>query len=546
MKKTYAYTGLLTLLLSFSAGCNEKDFLNQKDPNKVTDATFWKDEGSVVSALAATYSPLRSSLYGYWGSFHGIQDINVLGDDVFTIPGEEPAAWAVASFANDENNGDLASIFSSLYQAIHRANLLLAKIDQVKLDEAKKAQYIAETKFLRGIAYYLLASNWGGVPIRTAPVETTDGYAVACSSKEDVWKQVVADLTDAKAGLPPARDAKEMGRATSGAAIAFLGKAYMFMEAYDKAEATFDLLTQSPYSFDLVPNFEDNFTDRNEYNTESIFEWTFAPIGNQYGAWNVENSNAPMYNYLPQFIGPPAGGGWFKYLPSNYIVSEFVKEKRPAGSDTKFDKRMYASLMWKYSTLGETDVTWYDNKTFDQLWSSALSKTVRLYPDTPLDTTTFGRFLIKKGTSAWRSVKDADNYWGPTPSTANLRVLRFAEVLLLRAEAAAQNNNPGKSLGDINRIRRRAGLSDKTAADLPGKTELLKEIDHQKLLELFFEQNRVYDLRRWNKNAGQLATILTQRQKQGANVFKEKHYVFPIPAGELKSNPKATQNDLWK
>jgi hypothetical protein len=546
MKKTFKYISALTLVLATAAGCNEKDFLKQTDPNKITDATFWKDESSVSAALGATYSPLRSSLYGYWGSYQGIQDINALGDDVFTLPGEEPGTWGVATFSNDENNGDLSSIFSSTYQCIHRANLLLSKIGGINMSQEKKTLYMAEAKFLRGLSYYLLASNWGGVPVRTAPLETTEGYATPCSTKEEVWQQVVADLTDAKAGLPEKRDPKELGRVTSGAAIAYLGKAYMFMEDYVKAEATFDLLFKPPYAYALVDNYEDNFTDRNENNTESVFEWTFAPIGDQYGAWNTETPNSPMYNYLPQFIGPPAGGGWFKYVPSNYLVNEFVKEKRPAGSDTKFDKRMYASLMWKHSSLGEADVTWYEGQTFEQLWMSALSKTVRLYPDTPLDTTTNGRFLIKKGTSAWRNVAKADNYWGPTPSTANYRVVRFAEILLLRAEAAAQNGNNGKAIEDIGKIRTRAGLAVKTAADLPGKTQLLAEIDHQKLLELFFEQNRIYDIRRWNKNAPQLAAMLTAHQKQGANVFQAKHYVFPIPAGELKSNPKATQNALWK
>ncbi|RPE12815.1 RagB/SusD family nutrient uptake outer membrane protein [Chitinophaga lutea] len=545
MKRKYRYIATFTLLLA-AAGCNEKEFLTQNDPNKVTDARFWKDESSVLSALAATYSPLRPSLYGYWGSFTGIQDINSLGDDVFTIPGGEPATWGVASFTNDENNSDLNDVFNNLYKGIHRANLLLSKIEEVKLDAAKKAQYIAETKFLRGLAYFILASNWGPVPIRTAPVETTDGYAVPCGTKEEVWKLVISDFTEAAAGLPPARDAKEKGRATSGAALAYLGKSYMFLEDYGKAETTLDLLSKPPYAYDLVSNFEDNFTDKNEYNAESVFEWTFAPLGDQYGAWSVESPNSPMYNYLPQFIGPPSAGGWFKYVPSNYMVREFVKEQRPAGSDTKFDKRMYASLMWKYSVLGEADATFYDNQTFERMWTSAISTIVRLHPGTQLDTVTYGRFLIRKGTNAWRNVKDADNYWGATPSTANFRVFRFAEVLLLRAEAAAQNGKNGKALDDINRIRRRAGLADKTGADLPGKTDLLKEIDHQKLLELFFEQNRVYDLRRWHKTAAELSQVLKAREKQGANVFQAKHYVFPIPASELKSNPKARQNSLWQ
>ncbi|NLR67471.1 RagB/SusD family nutrient uptake outer membrane protein [Chitinophaga varians] len=546
MKKSIKYIGALALTMALAGSCNERDFLTQTDPNRITETNFWKDESSLSMALAATYSPLRLPLYGYWGAFTGVQDINAMGDDVFTIPGEEAPTWAIASYTNDENNSDAADIFEKTYQCIHRANLILARIDKVPIDAAKKDIYIAEAKFLRGLSYFILASNWGAVPLRTEPVETTNAYAAPCASKEQVWQQVVSDLSAAKDKLPVKRDPKEQGRATSGAAIGFLGKAYLYMENYAQAEATLTLLTQAPYSYGLVDNFEDNFTDANEFNKESIFEWVCAPLGDPYGPWGAETANSPMFNYIPQFIGPPAGGGWFKYVPSNYLVSQFVKEPRPAGSDTKFDKRMYATLMWKYSTLGEADKTFYDNKTFDDLWGSARAKILRLYPDTKLDTVTNGRFLIKKYTGAWRNVANADNYWGATPSTANYRVMRFAEVLLMRAEAATRNGNTGLALADINQIRTRAGLAPKTAADLPGADQLIAEIDHQKLLEMFYEQNRIYDLRRWNKSAAQLASVLTAREKQGANTFKAKHYVLPIPARELNANPKATQNDLWK
>ncbi|RBL90007.1 RagB/SusD family nutrient uptake outer membrane protein [Chitinophaga flava] len=546
MKKSFKYIGALTLLMALAGSCNERDFLTQNDPNKITETNFWKDENSLSMALAATYSPLRLPLYGYWGAFTGIQDINAMGDDVFTIPGEEAPTWAIASYTNDENNADAADIFDKTYQCIHRANLILARIDQVPIDAAKKDIYIAEARFLRGISYFILASNWGAVPIRTAPVETTSTYAAPCSSKEEVWQQVISDLSVAKDKLPVIRTPKEMGRATSGAAIAFLGKSYLFMENYPLAESTLSLLTKAPFNYGLVDNYEDNFTDLNEFNKESIFEWVCAPLGDPYGPWGAETTNSPMYNYLPQFIGPPAGGGWFKYVPSNYLVTQFLQEPRPAGSDTKFDKRMYASLMWQHSRLGETDTTFYNGKTFDELWKSAQKKIDRLGSDTKLDTATNGRFLIKKYTGAWRNVADADNYWGATPSTANYRVIRFAEVLLMRAEAAARNGHPDVALVDINQIRTRAGLSAKTAADLPGTDQLMAEIDHQKLLELFFEQNRIYDLRRWNKSAAQLGALFQTRGKQGANTFKARHYVFPIPARELNSNPKATQNDLWK
>ena len=208
---------------------------------------------------------------------------------------------------------------------------------------------------------------------------------------------------------------------------------------------------------------------------------------------------------------------------------------------------MYASLFWKHSTFGEPDVTWYGGSIgFDGLWKSCKAKISRLYPETPFDTITNGRFLIRKFTSSWRNEAGADNYWGPKPSVANYRIMRFAEVLLMRAEANAQTNNNVEAVSDINAIRLRAGLSAKTAAELSDKAKIMAEIDHQKALELFFEQNRVYDLRRWNKDAGQLKTVLLNHGKQGADKFGAKHYFFPLPATEMETNTKAVQNPLWK
>ncbi len=391
-----------------------------------------------------------------------------------------------------------------------------------------------------------MASNWGSVPLRTSPVETTTGYDLDRAPAADVWAQVVSDLSEAKAGLPVTRVSEELGRATKGAAVAYLGKSYLYTEDYAKAETEFKLLMTSPFSYDLVAEYEDNFTEANEFNEESVFEWAYEPHGNQYAAWSEGSSNSPMYSYLPQFVGPVGGGGWFKYVPSNYLVNEFLEEERPSGSDTKFDKRMYTTFFWKRSEFGEEDVQFYGgDKSFDDLWYSSLSKTVRLYPETPFDTITHGRFLMRKFTADYRNLSRADNYWSQSPATANHRVLRFAEVLLMHAEAAAQNGNNAEAIADINRIRTRAGIAAKTATDLSDKSAIMDEIDHQKLLELTFEQNRIYDLRRWYKDPSALKSLFQSRDKQGANTFAAKHYVFPIPSKELETNPSMTQNDLW-
>lgn len=547
MKKTViallAFILLLTII--FTAGCKDS-FLDTPNPNQQTEKNAWKTEADVLAAIASVYSPLRVPLYGYWGAFVGVQDINAMGDDILTIPGEEAATWQVASFTFDAKNVDIESIFANMYRSISRANLVIENAPKVpNIDAAALKSYIAEVKFLRGLCYFTLASNFGDVPLKTAVPQSAKDSFVPSAPVTEVYNQAMKDLSEAAANLPVKRTSDdEMGRATKGAAIAFLGKLHLYTKDFPKAETTLAQLFSSPFSYGLVDNFEDNFTDKNEFNKESILEWVYGSYGDPYDPWSEEMPNAGMYNYRPQLFGPPAGGGWFKYIPSDFVIKEFKKELRPAGSDTKFDKRMYASFLWKYSDFGEKDTTWYDKLTFETLWSSA-EKKINRFPEN-YKKFPEGKFLIKKFTSAWRNVAKADNYWGATPSTANVEVMRFAEVLLMHAEAAAENNNLSGAIASINQVRKRAGIMPKTATELSSKTAIMAEISHQKLLELFFEQNRWHDLKRWYPNASALKTYLISVNKQGAKNIRPKHYIFPIPTAEVQTNNNLEQNSLWK
>jgi len=524
-------------------GC-KKSFLETSNPNQLTEENFWKTEADVKSAVASVYSPMRLPLSGYWGAFRGYQDINALGDDVLTIPGGEPSTIQVANFINDAKNGDTQDIFAKLYSSIYRANLVIENAAKAKLDATLTKSYVAEAKFLRGLSYFILASNYGDVPLKTSVAQSSDDAFVPTSPVADIYQQAIKDFSESAADLPVTRPTGDKGRITRGAAFAFLGKAYLYTKDYANAETTLAKLLTAPFDYDLISNYEDNFTDKNEFNKESVLEWVYGPFNSQYSPWNEESGGNAMYNYRPQLTGSPASGGWFKYIPSQFLVKEFKKELRPDGSDTKFDKRMYATLMWKYSDFGETNVTWYDNQTFDNLWAAASTSIDRFEP--VYKTFPEGKFLNKKFTTAWRNASGGDNYWSATPSTANVEVIRFAEVLLLHAEAALMNNHPDQALQDVNRIRVRAGLLAKTAADLPTTANMMAEIQHQKLLEMYFEENRWNDLKRWYPDAAALKTYMSANLKQGAERIESKHYIFPIPAAELQTNNKLTQNSLWK
>lgn len=531
---------VLLVALFTTYGC-KKNFLETSDPNRITEEQFWKTEADVLSAVASVYSPLRQPLYGYWGAFTGIQNINSLGDDVLTFPGGEAATMSIALFTNEARNSDAESTFSALYKSIYRANQLLGNIDKVPMSDDKKTAFIAETKFLRGLCYFTLASNFGDVPLVIAPAKTASDQFVPSSPVAQVYAHAILDLTEAKNGLPATRLPEDLGRATSGAAIAYMGKAYLYIKDYAKAEATLALLKTSPYNYSLAPEFSDNFTSKREFNEEAIFQWVYGAFGDQYSPWSAEGANAGMYNYLPQLIGSRAAGGWFKYMPTNYLVDQFMAEQRLAGSDTKFDKRMYFTLSWKRSDYGETDIKYYgQTKTFDDLWTAAQANISKL-PATVQPK----KFLIHKFTNGWDNKPEGDSYWGAVPSTANNVIMRYAEVLLMHAEAAAQNGNLAAAIADLKLIRDRAGLKEKKSADLPDLPSVMAEISHQKLLEMFFEENRWQDLKRWY-TPDQLKAHFTAVGKEGAQYLRPRNYIFPIPTGELQTNNKIDQNPLWK
>lgn len=533
----------LAATIAVIMGC-KKSFLETSNPNQLTEDKFWKTEADVKSAIASVYSPMRLPLSGYWGAFRGYQDINALGDDVLTIPGGEPSTMQVAYFNNDAKNGDTQDIFAKLYSCIYRANLVIENAGNAKMDAALTKSYVAEAKFLRGLSFFILASNFGDVPLKTSVAKSSEDAFLPGSPAADVYQQAIKDFSEAAADLPVTRPAGDKGRVTQGAALAFLGKTYLYVKDYPNAETTLAKLLTAPFNYDLISNYEDNFTDKNEFNKESVLEWVYGPYNSQYSPWNEESGGNAMYNYRPQLTGSNGTGGWFKYIPSQFAIKEFKREPRPNGSDTKFDKRMYATFIWKYSDFGETDATWYNAMTFDDIWTAAWTSIDRFeaqYKNFPE-----GKFLNKKFTNALRSEQGADNYWAAVPSTANVEVMRFAEVLLLHAEAALLNNHPDIALQSINRIRQRAGLTAKVAGDFPGTADLMAELQHQKLLELYFEQNRWNDLKRWYPTAAGLKTYMSANLKQGADKIENKHYIFPIPAAELQTNNNLTQNPLWK
>lgn len=578
MKKNWLSYMLVSALLSGALTSCSDSFLDLKDPNHFTNENFWQDKADAESALAAAYSPIKYQMYGYYGAFDGWLNLNSRGDDIFTILNEEASMWDIANFQNSATTGN--DPYGALYTGIQRANIVLKYIDQVPasaITEADRSMIKGEALTLRAYQYFLLVNNYGDVPLRLVPSNEDDPNKTASPAAE-IWKQVETDLLSAinDCNLPETRATEQKGRIEKGTAIAMLGKVYATQHKYKEAKELLKGLIDSSYSpfgtsgkrYRLMENFVDNFTTANENNAESVFELQYSSDGDM--SWGNEGGIS-LGSSLAQFVGPAKSGGWAKLMPSAFLVNEFTTETRgnrstiqdengkwitnpdkKAQPDSKYDKRIYASMFFAPEEYGDwvsEENGWYDGKfygglfTMDDLWTGNASKMAGGAPIFNISQASgaqIGKFLLKKYSAHYVKSKSADNMGNAEGRANNVRVIRFAEVLLLYAEACAKEADKEQANWALNEIRQRAGLPQKDFS----QAQLMKEIEHQCLLEFFGEGHRFDDLKRWYTTT-QIQSILKGNDKQGASNFREKYKYYPIPAGEI-NNSSVEQNPLWK
>ena len=561
MKKNWLSYMLVSALLSGALTSCSDSFLDLKDPNHFTNENFWRDKADAESALAAAYSPIKYQMNGYYGAFDGWLNLNSRGDDIFTIKNEEASMWDIANFLNSATTGN--DPYGALYAGIQRANIILRYIDNVPasgITDGDRAMIKGEALTLRAYQYFLLVNNYGDVPLRLIP-SSEDDPNIKSSPEAEVWAQIEKDLLTAinDGNLPETRPSEQKGRIEKGTAIAILGKVYATQHKYKEAKETLKGLIDSSYSpfgttgkrYRLMENFVDNFTTANENNAESVFELQYSSDGDM--SWGNE-SGINLGSSLAQFVGPAKSGGWAKLMPSSFLVSEFTSETRGNSKevDSKYDKRIYASMFFTPSEYGDwvsEENGWYDGKfygglfTMDELWAGNASKMAGgapIYNISQAGGAQIGKFLLKKYTAHYVKSKSADNMGNIEGRANNVRIIRFAEVLLLYAEACAKEADKEQANWALNEIRQRAGLPQKDFQ----QTELMKEIEHQCLLEFFGEGHRFDDLKRWYTTP-QIQMIFKGNDKQGASNFREKHKYFPIPAGEI-NNSSVEQSRFWK
>lgn len=513
--KTYI-KATLTVLFSgmfLFSSCDSQ--LEQTNPNNATEDTFWKNEADFNLALTSCYTPLKNALNGGYYGTRGVM-LRIARADEVDFRNDISDVYTVNRFTSSNTNSLTQGMFYQFYNALYRTNSIMQKLEEKKDEFSQEFQnaVTGECLFIRGFYLFQLAKEFQNVPLRLTASQSPSTFPLAKSSQSEIWAQAEVDLKKAAELLPVTN---KVGKPTQGAANAALGKLYIYEQEWQKAIDVMEPLTRSPYTYRLVDDFYWNFDDQHENNEESIFELLIEDVGGTDLWGNGENINSTQSNTRPKEYAAAEVGGWYEANPTQQMMDIFLKEKDKEGN---YDYRARCSVAWDYEGC------MYYQRPFREVFTQDKWKTY---------------WILK-----YQNWKTLTEEIAPPKSFINERAIRYADVILLLAEANMNLNKLDVAIGYINQIRQRANLNDYSGART--KEAVFEDLEHQRAVEFFVEGERFYDLRRWelfNETLKSCDPIRYQNFMGGQSGSTNKFYYFPIPAKELETNELCTPNEGW-
>ncbi|MBE9467900.1 MAG: RagB/SusD family nutrient uptake outer membrane protein [Bacteroidetes bacterium] len=478
---------ILFSALVLATSCS-KDDLEEISPDRITMANFWVNETNAKTGIMEVYQNLTDNSWRF--GENEMCPLYYRGDDVVLLPGASQWSYLaeMADFTYRNTSSILANFWWKKYRALNLANWVLDNIDNVpeaNIDDDMQKYIKGEAYFLRGVLHMQLLQNFEKIVLKQSAANN-DNLNQGLSERTAAWTLITEDFESASSLLPEKWDDSNLGRATKNSAYGFLGKALLFQKEYALAHDAFTKIKGA----DLVSDYESLFNATNENSVESIFEIQFSAI--QAGGLSKSHSGSCT-------MATGDFGGWNMFNPTQKLMNSFKQEKT---TDDKFDKRLYASI------------------AFDDPDATFLGKSARSYFDDNIVPKPSFKKYIESEDAVSTGVSGANFFW-----------MRYADVLLMDAEALAEQGNTTDALPLINKVRFRAGLSEFSKTD---KATVINEIRNQRFLEFNGEGIRFYDLVRW----GIAKQEILNSDKLGNKNFKEpEHNYFPVPNGEIINNP---------
>lgn len=482
---------IAAIAVLFFISCSD-DFLDKQPLDTINTENYPNTAEELVAVVNGAYQPLQ------WPKLYNLRmwtsDI-MAGNSIVGAGGGTDGIETqdMANFIVQPDNAGVLDLWRGPWPGILMTNIVLQTAPTLDIDEATKNRSMGEAYFLRAHYYFILARYFGDVPLITTPLSSDDNLFPSRDPVMEVYELIISDLTHATQLLPPksAYGQQELGRASKGAAYGMLAKVYLTLGNYQEVV---NMTTQvEGLGYALNDNYYDNFNIQNENSIESIFEVQYASDGG-YGFWSNEN----QASWASPFMGPRGsnfvGGAYGWNQPTQEFMNQYESN----------DSRKDVTVLYDGCPN-------FDGLNYDSDYS-------------------YSGYNVRKFLVPISVVPSYDN------SPMNFPVLRYADILLMKAEALnelGQTNDAGIYL---NRVRDRAGLDDITLG--LSQTQFRNAVLKERRMELAFEGQRWFDLIRVNNGQYGLDFL----HSIGKNNASQKHLLFPVPQIEIDRNPNLTQN----
>ena len=448
----------------------KKDFIELIPESTVSVDVVYKTDKDFQDAITAAYNTLQTQYQNFW-KFGDLP-----GEDITEEIPNQTENVAIEQFNSHSRLGVITTSWTNYYKMIDRANTILTKIqDADPAVVVNKNRHIGEAKFLRALAYFDLVRIFGDVPMITTSVTVPDAYKKGREKVDKIYDEVIIkDLLDAETKLADKYTGVDVGRPTKGAAKSLLGKVYLTRKDFVKAEAK--LLEVTTMGYALLPEFKDLFDySKNEHHSEYIFDIEY------------EEGIAEGSTFALQFFP------FAKVIMDYYGFTSGTPGNSASPTEVLF-------------------------KAFDPA-------DVRRAVTVNYGITVNGVFIPVPSQSVQASKSFTTKYIAPSAipgdSKANWKVIRYADVLLMLAEAMNENGKTTAALGYMNMVRTRAKLPG--FSGLP-QSDTREKIYLERRFELTIEGHRWFDLVR----TGRALTVL---QPLGMKAYMT---VFPIPLSQIQ------------
>ncbi|WP_020594679.1 RagB/SusD family nutrient uptake outer membrane protein [Spirosoma panaciterrae] len=524
------HLAVLALAVGLSLTACDRELLDTVPNDRLSEDLFWKTENDARLAANSLYTDLDSTNIFSWDALTDIGHVNQ--------PFDLHAYIELGQY--DATSSRVYGEWAKAYKGVRACNYFLANVDKVSSTNTTLInQFKGEARALRAYQYLKLASLFGDVPLVTTAISLDESRALARTPVAQIWDFVDKELSDAAGLLPATYAAADKGRITKGAAIGLRARANLLAGRYQQAADAADQVMKLGI-YGLNDSYEKLFTYAAENNKEVLLDRQFIK----------DTYPVNVFSYMAPYSQKSANSNFVptKALVDMYettagkLITDPTSGYDPANPYANRDPRLKFSIFLTGDVLpsGITFRPEPNSGTPDAVGNTYIASTTG--------------FNLKK-------YINADDYANPGNNGINIILLRYAEILLTYAEAKIELNQIDASvLTAINTVRNgRSDVKQPAITGTPTQTELRAIVRRERTVELAFEGQHLFDIRRWKTaetvipgpvygitykgTDGKLTTI----QVVGINrVFdKSRHYLWPIPQKERNLTPTLSQNPGW-